>query len=81
MKHILYSNEAIDLIVSRMPDEFYRRFVRLYFGSYISLGEIAAKLNYSIRSIQRYAVKVRKMVADMPDIVNGDVVKREVQGE
>ena len=77
MKHILYSPEAIDLIVSRMPDEFYRRFVRLYFGSYLSVDDVAKELNYSIRSIQRYAVKVRKMVADMPDIVNGDVLREE----
>lgn len=76
MKHIVYSKKAVELIMSRMPDEFYRQFVKLYYGSHYTLEQIADRLCYSKRHLERISSKVRKMVEAMDDIVNGDVKEK-----
>jgi hypothetical protein len=73
MKHIIYSQRAVELIMSRMPDEFYRQFVKLYYGECYTLEQIAERWYYSKRHIERISSKVRKMVEAMDDIVYGDV--------
>ena len=73
MKHITYSEKAVELIMSRMPDEFYRQFVKLYYGSHYTLEQIADRWYYSKRHLERISSKVRKMIESMDDIVNGDV--------
>lgn len=78
MKHITYSEKAVELIKSRMPDEFYRVFVELYFGTNCSLQQIANNFNYSKRHMERISSKVRKMVEAMDDIVNGDVKEKKI---
>lgn len=75
MKHIIYSKEAIDLIKSRMPDEFYRYFVDKYYGTTMTLETLSYSFGYSVRQMERISKKVREMVEAMPDIVNGDVKK------
>lgn len=73
MKKIKYSPEAVNLIAERMPDEFLKQFVMLWYGTDINKENLAEVLNYSVRQIERYSAKVRKMVEQMPDIVNGEV--------
>ena len=75
MKHIIYSKEAIDLIKSRMPHEFYRYFGDKYYGTTMTLETLSHSFNYSVRQMERINKKVREMVQTMPDIVNGDVKK------
>ena len=75
MKHITYSKKAVELIKSRMPDEFYRQFVDLYYGQTYMLEALAYHFYYSVRQMERINKKVREMVNAMPDIVNGDVKK------
>ena len=77
MKHITYSEEAVELIVSRMPDEFYRQFAKLYFGTHYTVEQLAEHFNYSKRHMERISSKVRKMVEAMDDIVNGDVKEKK----
>lgn len=74
MKHITYSKRALELIKSRMPDEFYRQFVDLYYGQSYTLETVARHFYYSVRQMQRINKKVREMVETMPDIVNGDII-------
>ena len=73
MKRIKYSLEAVNLISSRVPDEFLKQFVMLWYGTDINKENLAEVLNYSVRQIERYSAKVRKMVEQMPDISNGEV--------
>lgn len=75
MKHITYSKKAVELIKSRMPDEFYRQFVNLYYGQTYTLEALAHHFYYSVRQMERINKKVREMVNTMPDIVNGDVIE------
>lgn len=75
MKHIIYSKEAVELIKLRMPDEFYRQFVELYYGKFYTLETLARHFHYSVRHMERISKRVREMVESMPDIVNGDVKK------
>lgn len=73
MKHIKYSKQAVELIKSRMPDEFYRQFVDLFYGQSYTLEDLADYFNYSRRHMDRISRKVRDMVDAMDDIVNGDI--------
>lgn len=77
MKHITYSEKAVELIMSRMPDEFYRQFTLLYFGSNYTVEQLAEYFNYSKRHMERISSKVRKMVEAMDDIVYGDVKEKK----
>ena len=74
MKHITYSKKAIELIKSRMPDEFYRQFVQLYFGTNYTLEQLADHFHYSKRHMERISSKIRNMIEAIDDIVNGDVI-------
>ena len=76
MKHIKYSERAVELIKSRMPDEFYRQFVDLFYGRSYTLGDLADHFNYSRRHMERISRKIRVMVEAMDDIVNGDVKEK-----
>ena len=76
MKHIKYSERAVELIKSRMPDEFYRKFVDLYYRQSYTLEDLADRFNYSKRQMERISQKIRTMVEAMDDIVNGDVKEK-----
>ena len=76
MKHIKYSERAVELIKSRMPDEFYRQFVNLFYGRSYTLEDLADHFNYSRRHMERISQKIRVMVEAMDDIVNGDVKEK-----
>ena len=76
MKHIKYSERAVELIKSRMPDEFYRQFVDLFYGRPYTLEDLADHFNYSKRQMERISQKIRVMVEAMDDIVNGDVKEK-----
>jgi transcriptional antiterminator len=73
MKKIKYSKEAVNLIAERMTDEFLKQFVLLWLGTNATLEQLAEQLNYSTRQIERYAKKVKDLISQMPDIVNGEV--------
>ena len=73
MKHIKYSERAVELIKSRMPNEFYRQFVDLFYGRPYTLEDLADHFNYSKRQMERISQKIRVMVEAMDDIVNGDI--------
>lgn len=76
MKHIKYSERAVELIKSRMPNEFYRQFVDLFYGRPYTLEDLADHFNYSKRQMERISQKIRVMVEAMDDIVNGDVKEK-----
>lgn len=76
MKHIKYSERAVELIKSRMPNEFYRKFVDLYYRRSYTLEDLADHFNYSKRQMERISQKIRIMVEAMNDIVNGDVKEK-----
>lgn len=76
MKHIKYSERAVELIKSRMPNEFYRQFVDLFYGQPYTLEDLADHFNYSKRHMERISQKIRVMVEAMDDIVNGDVKEK-----
>ena len=79
MKHIKYSKRAVELIKSRMPDDFYRQFVDLFYGQEYTLEYLANHyFYYSVRHMQRISQKVRDMVEAMDDIVNGDVKENDL---
>ena len=73
MKHIKYSERAVELIKSRMPNEFHRQFVDLFYGQPYTLEDLADHFNYSKRQMERISQKIRVMVEAMDDIVNGDI--------
>ena len=76
MKRIKYSERAVELIKSRMPNEFYRQFVDLFYGRPYTLEDLADHFNYSKRQMERISQKIRVMVEAMDDIVNGDVKEK-----
>lgn len=73
MKKIRYSPEAVNLIAERMPDYFLKQFALLWLGTNITTEQLAEKINYSTRQTERYAKKVKELISQMPDIVNGEV--------
>ena len=76
MKHIKYSERAVELIKSRMPNEFYSKLVDLYDRRSYTLEDLADHFNYSKRQMERISQKIRVMVEAMDDIVNGDVKEK-----
>ena len=76
MKHITYSKKAVELIASRMPDEFYREIVKLYYGTNYTIEQLANDMGYSKRHMERLSSKVKKLVEAMDDIVNGDIKEK-----
>ena len=77
MKTIKYSPQAVNLIAERMPDDFLKQFVLLWLGTNKTQEQIAEELNYSTRQTQRFTAKVKELISQMPDIVNGEVKDNE----
>lgn len=77
MKRINYSPEAVNLIAERMPDYFLKQFALMWLGTNATAEQLAEKLNYSTRQIRRYTKKVKELISQMPDIVNGEVTQND----
>ena len=73
MKKTKYTPEAVNLISSRMPNEFLKQFALLWLGTDKTVEQLAEHFNYSTRQMERYASKIKKLISQMPDISNGEV--------